>query len=294
MKNHPFLKRLQAGEIFIADGAMGTSLLVRGLPRGIQGEAWVLDRPEEIIGVHRGFIAAGARIILTCTFGASPARLRGSKLEGLTEQINRRAVELAKEAVDGRSVLVAGSMGPSGKLLKPFGKLSPEEASASFSEQAEVLASAGADLLVIETQYDLKEAQLAVKAVRSVSTLPVVCTFSFDRGSHTMMGVSPAQVGRELESVGVDVVGINCGRSLDENLAALKELRAHSNLPIWFKPNAGLPEVDGEGISRYRTTPEMMAAQVPAWMEAGAQVIGGCCGTSAEHLEQIARAAGKG
>jgi len=293
MTSHSFLQSLQAGEVLVADGATGTTLLERGLPRGTPGEAWVLDRPREILGVHRSFIEAGARIVLTCTFGASPVRLRGGPLEDRMAAINRRAVELAREAAADRPVLVGGSIGPSGVLLKPLGRLAPEEASDSFSRQARVLAEAGADLLVIETQYDLAEAALAVQAARSVSSLPVVCTFSFDRGSHTMMGVSPARVGKELESLGADVVGINCGRSLEENLTALGQLRAHCSLPVWFKPNAGLPEVDGEGKARYRTTPEAMAVLVPAWIEAGARVVGGCCGTSPQHLEQIARAVGK-
>ena len=161
---------------------------------------------------------------------------------------------------------------------------------ASFAAQAKTLAEAGADLLVIETQFDLGEAEAAIQGVRSVSNLPLVCSFSFDRGTRTMMGVRPAQTARQLEILGVDVVGINCGRSLDENLNALKELREATLLPVWFKPNAGLPRLDDDGCPVYDVTPENMGFCACDWVTAGANVVGGCCGTSPEHLQHIAKA----
>jgi len=284
------LERIQKGERITADGATGTNLQKRGLPPGLSSEQWVLDNPEAILQLHRDFIAAGAQIILTSTFGASPARLEGSKLAGQVIQINRRAVELARTAAQGSDVLVAGSIGPSGKLLKPFGPLSEQEAVESFMEQARSLTDSGADLLVIETQFDLQEAKAAIQGVRSASSLPLVCSFSFDRGTRSIMGVKPAQFGSEMNKLNVDLVGINCGRSLEENLAVLKELHQVTNLPIWFKPNAGLPETDTEGNATYRISPQEMSQHVPEWIAAGAQVIGGCCGASPEHLRFIAQA----
>jgi len=286
-----FLDFIKTGKVLVADGATGTNLQQRGLPRGLSGENWVLDKPEEIIRLERDFIDAGAGLILTCTFNASPLRLEGGDLAGYALEINRRAVELGRQAIAGRPVLLGGSIGPAGKLLRPYGPLSEEEAVQNFAEQAQALADAGVDLLVIETQFDLNEAKAALIGARQVTHLPMVCSFSFDRGTRTMMGVKPSQVAAELKELDVDMVGINCGRSLAENLAALKELRLSTDLPIWFKPNAGLPEVDAQGNAHYTTTPEQMGELAPEWIAAGAKVVGGCCGTSPDHLRRIATAA---
>jgi 5-methyltetrahydrofolate--homocysteine methyltransferase len=287
-----FMERIQRGEILIADGATGTNLQARGLKRGESSEAWVLDQPNEIVRLHRDFIDAGADIILTCTFGASPLRLEDSHLADRAMEINRQAVALARQAAQKEDVLVAGSIGPAGRLIKPYGPLSKEEVITSYMEQAAILTEAGADLLVIETQFDLTEASAAIQAAASTSSLPVICSFSFDRGTRTMMGVNPTQMGREIAKFGIDGIGINCGRSLEDNLNALKELRmVVPDKPIWFKPNAGLPEVDDDGATYYTVTPEEMGAQVKSWLQAGAQIVGGCCGTTPEHLRQITQAA---
>ncbi len=289
-----FMERIQRGEILIADGATGTNLQARGLKRGEPSEAWVLDQPNEIVRLHRDFIDAGANIILTCTFGASPLRLEGSSLADRAIEINRQAVALARQAAQTRSVLVAGSIGPAGRLIKPYGPLSRDEVISSYTEQVSILTEAGVDLLVIETQFDLTEASAAIQAAASTSSLPIICSFSFDRGTRTMMGVNPRQMGNEIGKYGIDGIGINCGRSLEDNLNALKELRQTvPDIPIWFKPNAGLPEVDESGATHYTVTPEEMGAKVKSWLQAGAQIVGGCCGTTPEHLHQIAQAAKK-
>ncbi len=285
-----FLERLREGEVLVADGATGTNLQQRGLERGASAEVWVLERPEEIVRLHRDFIAAGANIILTASFGATPVRLDagGAGLGSRAAEINRRAVDLARQAAAGTGVLVAGSIGPTGQLLKPFGPLDEAGAERAFGEQARALASAGVDLLVVETQFDLSEARIALRAARGAANgLPLVCSFSYDRGTRTMMGVKPSQMAGELDGL-ADVLGINCGRSLEDNLKALHELCAATTLPVWFKPNAGLPQVDELGNSAYAVTPEQMGAQAPEWVQAGARVIGGCCGTSPEHLREIA------
>jgi 5-methyltetrahydrofolate--homocysteine methyltransferase len=286
-----FLEKLKTGKILVSDGATGTNLQARGLPRGVSSESWVLEESEEIVRLHSDFIKAGADILLTCTFGASPVRLEDGELAGRAMEINKRAVELGRKAIGDRPVLLAGSIGPAGKLLKPLGPLEEETAEHSFAEQARALSQAGVDLLVVETQFDLNEAQVILRAVRSVTNLPLVCSFSFDRGTRTMMGVKPSQLEAAVKDFDVCMLGINCGRSLAENLAALKELRASTHLPIWFKPNAGLPEIDSLGNTYYATTPEQMGIQVHDWIEAGAQVVGGCCGTSPEHLRKIASTA---
>ena len=292
-----FLERVKAGEVLVADGATGTNLQQRGLERGASPEVWVLERPQEIVRLHRDFLAAGADIILTSTFGATALRLEaagGPALAARAAEVNRRAVELARQAAAeaGRpDALVAGSIGPTGQLLKPFGPLEEAAAEEAFAGQAQALVDAGVDLLVVETQFDLGEARAALRAARRVSgDTPLVCSFSYDRGTRTMMGVRPSQMAGEMQGL-ADVLGINCGRSLEDNFKALGELRAATGLPVWFKPNAGLPEVDGQGRSVYSVTPEQVGAQAPEWVKAGAQVVGGCCGTSPEHLREIARAA---
>jgi 5-methyltetrahydrofolate--homocysteine methyltransferase len=289
MSTRTFLSRIYNGELLVADGATGTNLIARGLPGGVTAETWVLEQPEKIIQLHRDFISAGADIILTCTFGASSIRLKGSALEGKSNEINQRAVDLAREAAKGSQTYVAGSIGPLGQLLKPLGSLSVDEVIESYTAQARSLTEAGADLLVIETQFDMGEINAAIQGTRSVSGVPLVVSLSYDRGRRTMMGVSPSQAGKDLEALPVDVIGINCGRSLDENLQNLVELRKITKKPIWFKPNAGLPQLDRLGVTVYETTPVIMGSQVQAWIDAGAQIVGGCCGTSPNHLKEISK-----
>lgn len=284
-----FLGVIKSGKILVLDGATGTNLQERGLDKGKSGEAWVLEKPEKIVELHRDFINAGSNIILTCTFNGNCYRLQHLGLEDQEKKINQIAVSLAKQAVGDKNIFIAGSIGPTGQMLKPFGVLEPDDAKAAFASQAKILDQAKVDLLVIETQFDIGEAIAAVNGVRSVSNLPLIVSFSYDRGLRTMMGVKPAQAASELESLGVDAIGINCGRSLDENEKVLSELRSATSLPIWFKPNAGLPHLDGDGATVYDVTPEMMGEKVAGWITSGANMIGGCCGTTPAHLAKIAR-----
>ena len=289
MRENTFLSRINNNEHLVADGATGATLIARGLPAGATSETWVMEQPDRIIQLHKEFISAGAQIILTSTFSGSSIRLKGSHLDGMSDQVNRRAVELAFQAAEGTPTYVAGSMGPVGQLIKPYGPLDVTEVQEAYAGQARSLTEAGVDLLVIETQFDLSEVKAAIQGARSVSDLPLVVSLSYDRGRKTMMGIGPSQAAKELQDLPVDVVGINCGRSLDENLQNLVELKQVTSKPIWFKPNAGLPHFDATGKTSYETTPEMMGAQVPLWLESGAQVIGGCCGTSPEHLQKISQ-----
>lgn len=287
-----FLDRLHAGQVLVADGATGTNLQQRGLARGVSSERWVLENPEQIVALHRDFIEAGSDLILTSTFGATTIRLEQSGLAERAAEVNRQAVALARRAASqaGADTLVAASIGPTGHLIKPLGPLEEDAAVAAFVAQAQVLAEAGVDLFVIETQFDLAEAKAALRAVRSVSSLPVVVSFSYDRGTRTMMGVRPSVMAAELADGGANVFGINCGRSLEDNFKALGELRAATQLPIWFKPNAGLPVLDKDANPTYTVSPDQMGAQASTWVAAGAQIVGGCCGTSPAHLAAIARA----
>lgn len=291
MPTSSFRQVLRSGRILVSDGATGTNYQSRGLERGMPPEQWLLDAPPQVTQLHREFIDAGANIVLTNTFGATSLRLTHAGLQDRAAEVNARAVSLAREALNGREGWIAASMGPTGQLLEPYGPLARADAFASYAEQARALKDAGVDLLVIETQFDLAEATAAIEGARSAADLPIICSFSFDMGSHTMMGLEPAQVARELTALDVDAIGINCGRSLEDNLAALRAMRAVTDKPLWMKPNAGLPRMTDDDVAVYDVTPEMMGQETSRWIEAGAQIVGGCCGTTPAHLAQIAHAA---
>ncbi|MEA3326333.1 MAG: homocysteine S-methyltransferase family protein [Chloroflexota bacterium] len=286
-----FIEKLATGEVLVSDGATGTGLQRMGLPLGAAGEVWVLENPEAIRALAMDFKEAGADILLTSTFGGTRFRLKDSNLVDEFITINRKAIEITKDVVSGSDVLVGGSIGPTGQMLAPLGTLSVEEAEAEFAAEARLMSEGGVDVIVIETMFDLNEAIAAVQGVRSVDQeIPLVCSFSFDRGTRTMMGVSPEDVAAKIGVLDVDLLGINCGRSLVENLEVLKRLRQVTDKLIWFKPNAGLPEIDDEGHPYYSISAKEMGEWVPQWINAGAQIVGGCCGTSPEHLAEIANA----
>jgi len=286
-----FVDRLKAGEILVADGATGTSYQQMGLPIGVAPEEWVEDQPERVLGLHRAFIEAGADIILTDTFGGTPIRLRETRFAGRASELNRRAARLASQAVAGTHVLVAGSMGPTGMLVEPLGDLTVSAAADAYAEQAAGLVEGGIDLLLLETFFALEEALAAIDGVRRVTALPLVVSFSFDRGTRTMMGLSPTAMVKAISPFGVAAIGANCGRSLDDMEKVVNELAAvNAGIPLWIKPNAGLPRMDVD-VARYDTTPETMAAFAERFIEAGAQIVGGCCGSSPGHVAAIAAAA---
>jgi 5-methyltetrahydrofolate--homocysteine methyltransferase len=286
-----FLERLEAGKVLVADGATGTNLQKVGLAGGMHAEDWVLDCPEKILDLERAFVAAGSDIILTCTFGATRPRLKGAKHADDVVAINRQATELACQAAQGhQNVLVGGSMGPLGQLLKPYGPIASEDARAAFTEQAQALARGGADLLVIETHFAFEEATLAFEAARSVTDLPIVVSFSYDRGTRTMMGARPAQVIRTFRALGAAVVGANCGTTLENMEVIVKEYSsAEPGFPLWAKPNAGMPRLDG-AQTVYDVSPDAMAAFARKYVDLGARVIGGCCGSTPEHVAAMAKA----
>jgi len=286
-----FVDRLNAGEILVADGATGTSYQAMGLPIGVAPDEWVEDHPERVIGLHRAFIEAGSDIILTDTFGGTPIRLRETRFADRAGELNRRAAKLASEAAAGTHVLVAGSMGPTGMLMDPLGDLTASAAADAYAEQAAGLVEGGVDLLLLETFFALEEAVAAVDGIRRVTPLPLVVSFSFDQGTRTMMGVSPAAMVKAIGPLGVAAIGANCGRSLEDMARVVDELASlDAGIPLWIKPNAGLPRMDGD-VARYDTTPETMASFAERFLEAGARIVGGCCGSSPAHVAAIAAAA---
>jgi 5-methyltetrahydrofolate--homocysteine methyltransferase len=285
-----FLRRLQAGPL-VADGATGTNLQQAGLVPGEHSEEWILDHPERILALETAFVEAGADIILTCTFGATAIRMKGSKYESRVQELNAEAARLARQAARGDAgILVAGSMGPLGKLLKPLGPLTRDEAVSAYAAQAHGLASGGVDLLVIETQFALDEARAAMDAIRQSSDLPVVVSFSYDRGTRTMMGVRSSDAVKEFHQLGAAMIGVNCGTTLENALLVLQEYSAAApDLPVWVKPNAGLPRMDGSRTV-YDVTPEQMGEFASSALRMGARVVGGCCGSTPLHIKAIAGA----
>ena len=276
---------LSAGPV-VTDGAWGTQLQALGLPPGECPDRWNLSHPERVALVPRRYVEAGSRIVLTNTFRANGVALAGYDLETAMEEINRVGVELSREAA-GTRARVFGSMGPSGKMLFA-GEISPDRLREAFEQQAAVLAQAGVEGIVLETMTELEEAELALHAAQRTG-LPVVACMVFDSGpGHdcTMMGVTPEQAVRRLTEAGADVVGANCGQGIAGYLDICRRMRSATDRPLWIKANAGIPNiVDGTAV--YRTTAVEFASYASALIGAGAQFIGGCCGTSPDFIAAL-------
>jgi 5-methyltetrahydrofolate--homocysteine methyltransferase len=285
-----FAERLAEGRALVADGATGTNYQRMGIEPGVAPEEWVFDAPDKVQELHRRFADAGSDLVLTCTFGATSLRLADERLAGRGPEVNRRAVELARDAVPAH-VLVAGSIGPTGHLADPLGPLTHGLAVSTFAEQAEALADADVDLLVLETFFSLDEGLWAVEGIRSRTDLPLVVSYSFDQGTKTMMGLTPTQVVEAFAPLGPAAIGANCGRSLADTDLIVDELLAAAGdgLPLWVKPNAGVPRIVGEEVV-YDAGPADLARHVAAYVERGVRVVGGCCGSTPEHLAAIATA----
>ncbi len=275
-------------KLLFCDGAWGTQLAERGLPAGEVPERWNLERPDHVRAVAAAYVEAGSDVILTNTFGASRIKLARAGLDERAEEVNRRGAELSREAA-GERALVFASVGPSGEFMAPLGAVNEEQMAACFAEQAGALAAGGADAIVIETMTDLAEAKAALRGVREAASLPAVVSMTFERGMKgfaTMMGVRPAPAAAELAAAGADAVGTNCGRGIEDAAEIVALMRAETDLPVWAKPNAGLPQLV-EGRTVFPATPEQMAGGVPALVGAGARIVGGCCGTTPEHVRAM-------
>ncbi|MBL7041805.1 MAG: homocysteine S-methyltransferase family protein [Pirellulaceae bacterium] len=283
---HALIEQLLTDRPVITDGAWGTQLQSRGLPIGTCPDEWNLLRPEQVEEVPRAYVEAGSQIVLTNTFRANRVALTDYGLAEKAEAINRAGAEISHRAAGGRAH-VFGSMGPSGKMLM-MGEVSEDELLSAFADQARALADGGAHALVFETMGDLAETKLAVEAAKSTG-LPVVASMCFDSGAdvdRTLMGTTPEQAAEELTAAGVDVVGANCGQGIASYVDICRRLRSATDRPIWIKANAGIPEmVDDQPV--YRTTPEEFASHGPALVEAGADFLGGCCGTGPEFITAL-------
>lgn len=276
--------RLKEKGYLVLDGAMGSNLFQLGLISGDSPESWNLEHPDRVKKVHQAFVQSGSDIILTNTFGGNRHRLKLHQLENQVIELNRAAVKLARECA-GDSVMVAGSIGPTGEIIEPLGSLSVKDAEAAFREQASGLAEGGIDLLWIETMSDLNELQAACNAAASTG-LPFAATMSFDTAGSTMMGVSPTQFVQFMQNFPASAYGANCGVGPDQLLQTIGEMKQAGGKHLIAKGNCGIP-VFQEGEIRYTGTEEVMANYAREVRNLGAELIGGCCGTTGPHLHAM-------
>ncbi|HIE08636.1 MAG TPA: hypothetical protein EYP65_02170 [Armatimonadetes bacterium] len=290
MGGERLLGLLGEGRPLLADGAMGTRLQGMGLPGGMPPELWNEERPEAVLQVHRSYIEAGSDIILTNTFGGNRRKMARYGLGERAFDLVRRGAELAREAA-GEAVAVLGSTGPIGELLEPLGPLSLGEAREIYAEQVRALAEGGADAILFETFSDLEELKIALEVALESADLPVCLTMTFEENGVTVMGVPVEKFVEEIEGLGeerVVLIGANCSIGPVEMEGIAERLcKAARRLPVMVKPNAGRPRLV-EGRTVYDATPEDFARSARRWVEAGVRVVGGCCGTTAEHIRALA------
>ena len=285
----PFLEAVREGRILVFDGAMGTQLEERGLHPGPERN---VRAPDAIAEVHRSYVAGGADVLITNTLTANRLALERSGEADLVGEYNAAGARICREAADGRAY-VAGDMSSTGQFLAPYGDYTEEQFYAVFAEQAKALADAGVDLFIIETMTDLNETVVAIKACKAVTSLPVAASMSFDPGAaepRTMMGNDVQSCVRGMADAGADVIGANCGGITPEQMSeVIARMRRLTSLPLIAQPNAGLPELV-DGRARFSLSAEGFAAGAAKCIQAGAQLIGGCCGTTPAHITALRRA----
>jgi 5-methyltetrahydrofolate--homocysteine methyltransferase len=291
------IERVRAGDLLVFDGGYGTALFAAGLANGACPELWNDTHADVVRGIHRGYFEAGSDMVETNTFGGTRLKLNEYKIGDRTRELNEKGARLAR-AVCPAEGYVAGSIGPTSRLpaeYEPLGDTTDAEYLEAFTEQAEALAEGGVDLFAVETMMFPQEAVAAIRACKAATDLPVMATMFFqyeelhDR-DRTMWGESPAEVARTLLEAGADVVGMNCGRGPDRAIVIIREMRQATTAPLIAYPNAGLPVTTGDHVT-YELGPEAMAKDYPALLDAGASIVGACCGSGPEHIRRIAEVA---
>ena len=271
--------------IVILDGATGTNLMSAGMPVGVCPEAWVMEHPQVIIDLQKAYVEVGTNIVYASTFTGNRIKLAEYGLEDRIIEINTKLVQPSKQAVDGKA-LVAGDMTMTGQQLFPLGELMFEELVDVYKEQARILDEAGADLFVVETMMSLQECRAAVLAIKEVSNLPIMVTLTFNEDGRTLFGTPPETAVVVLQSLGVDAIGVNCSTGPAEMVALVEKMAEYSTVPLIAKPNAGLPELE-DGQTVYKMTPQLFADAMTGLVKAGASIVGGCCGTTPEHIRML-------
>ena len=272
--------------IVLYDGATGTNLIAAGMSRGVCPEAWVLEHPEVMLELQKAYVEAGSRIILAPTFGANRERLKGYRKDGEIIRLNEENVKLSRQAA-GQKALVAGDISMSGMMIFPDDDESLEEAMEVYREQAKILYEAGVDLFAVETMISLEDAKAALLSIREVCDLPVMVTMSFESNGRSLYGDRPETAAEELTEEGADAVGINCSAGPELILPFVEAMRKETDLPLIAKPNAGLPVTHDDGSVTYDMSPEDFVLHMKKLVEAGASVIGGCCGTTPEYIRRL-------
>jgi 5-methyltetrahydrofolate--homocysteine methyltransferase len=289
-----FLRRMEE-EILVMSGAMGTVLHQAGADLGGCMGQWIMEHPEIYRDLVRDYFQVGCHIVAGATFTLNRIMLSKFGHGEKVMELNEGVIRIINEIRPDRG-LVAGNMGPTGKILKPLGELSPEEALDIYAEQSEALEKSGVDILGIITMYDLEEASLALRAAKTHTSLPVIVSLAFDpspKGYRTMMGVSPEAAAERLEAEGADVIGANCGQvNLEQMAEVMSLLKAHCKKPLLAKPNAGSPHLV-EGREKYAAGPEQFAEHAGKWIREGARIVSACCGSSPEHLRAIVNEVGR-
>jgi 5-methyltetrahydrofolate--homocysteine methyltransferase len=281
------------GRVLLGDGAMGTQLQFAGLEPGGCGEAWNVEHPEKILEIQRNYVDAGSDCLITNTFGGCRIMLERYGHADRVPEINRGAVQVAREAFGGRPGFVLGDIGPFGGLMEPYGEIPEERVVEAFAEQAEALVSARADAIIIETQTSLEELGIGIRAAKDAGAPCVIGSMAFDvmydgQDLRTMMGISPEDAATFMQEAGVDIVALNCGTGVDVGWAArvVPRYRTICDLPTMAQPNAGTPVLENMKVV-YKQSPEEMAADLPALLDVGVNIVGGCCGSTPAHIKEL-------
>ena len=283
--NRKEFQQLAKNRVLLLDGAAGSNFLLAGMPAGVCSELWLIEHPQALLDLQKAYVEAGTQILYAPTFGGNRFMLEEKHVTMPVEEVNRRIVELSREAAQGKA-LIAGDMTMTGRQLIPNGQMSIHEAIEGYKEQAKALYEAGVDLFVVETMVSLQEMRAAVLAIREVCDLPVLATFTVDANGFTFLGTEITAAAVTLERMGVDAVGLNCSMGPDQMGLAVQKMKQAVHIPVIAKANAGHPEQE-DGRTVYRMTPEKYAACADALLDAGVDMIGGCCGTTPATIQAV-------